>query len=95
MKAINNLETGLGTFRERNQKYGDSYLTFGSVMASLFPQGLNIASGDADAFNRLGIYVQIISKCCRYAASINDGGHEDSAHDIMVYGAMLQEVTKS
>lgn len=95
MKAISNLEIGAKTFQERNKKYGDSYLTFGAVMASLFPAGLVIAAGDVDAFNRLGIYVQIISKCCRYATSLNVGGHEDSAHDIMVYGAMLQEVTKS
>lgn len=95
MKAINNLEAALGTFKERNEKYGNSYLTFGNVMASLFPHGLNIAAGDIASLNRLGIYVQIISKCCRYANSLADGGHEDSAHDIMVYGAMLEEVTGS
>ena len=95
MKAIHNLEAGAETFRQRNEAYGDSYLTFGAVMTAIFPRGLNIDSGDVDAFNRLGIYVQIISKCCRYAKSIAEGGHADSAHDIMVYGAMLEEVTES
>lgn len=95
MKAIHNLEAGAETFRQRNETYGNSYLTFGAVMAALFPRGLSIDAGDVDALNRLGIYVQIVSKCCRYATSLADGGHADSAHDIMVYGAMLEEVTKS
>ncbi len=95
MKASDNLEAGAKTFLERNATYGNSYLTFGAVMAALFPRGLNIDAGNVDGFNRLGIYVQIVSKCCRYATSIADGGHADSAHDIMVYGAMLEEVTKS
>lgn len=95
MKAIHNLEAGAATFKQRNETYGNSYLTFGAVMAAMFPHGLNIDAGNTEAFNRLGIFVQIVGKCCRYATSLADGGHPDSAHDIMVYGAMLEEVTKS
>lgn len=93
-KATDNLEAGAATFRQRNKKYGDSYLSFGAVMAILFPKGLNIKPGDVESFNRLGVYVQVISKACRYATTLTAGGHQDSAHDIMVYGAMLEEVTK-
>ena len=48
-----------------------------------------------DGFNRLGVFVQCISKVARYASSLPKGGHLDSAHDLMVYAAMLEEVTKS
>jgi len=88
------LEAGAETFRERNTTYGDNYLTFGRVMAELFPTGLSIEAGDTAAFSRLGVLVQVVGKIGRYANNcFPGGGHKDSAHDLMVYGAMLEEVT--
>jgi hypothetical protein len=92
-RAPENLEQGAVTFRGRNAIYGDNYLAFGAMMAAMFPDGLSIAEGDTDSFNRLGIFVQCLAKVSRYAVSLTSGGHEDSAHDLMVYGAMLEEVT--
>ena len=92
--AEENLTAGAKTFAERAAMYGHSYTKFGLVMEDLFPKGLHIKAGDVDSYNRLGIFTQIITKCCRYAETLTEGGHEDSAHDIMVYGAILEELTE-
>lgn len=89
-----NLSKGAKTFQQRNAVYGGSFLTFGGVMAALFPNGLKIEGNDIDSFNRLGVFIQAISKCCRYAAKFNSGGHADSAHDLMVYAAILESLTE-
>lgn len=77
------------TFEERHETYGDSYLTFGKVAAALWPDGLDHKT--EDDYNRLGVVVQIISKLCRYTSK--SSGHLDSAHDIAVYAAILEELT--
>jgi hypothetical protein len=93
-RAPDFLEDGAATFRERNAIYGDTYLEFGRMCAAIFPQGIRVEPGDVDGFNRLGVLVQAIGKIARYGANLNKGGHQDSAHDLMVYAAMLEEVTK-
>lgn len=93
MRADELLAAGAETFRERNALYGNSYHSFGEVMAALFPAGLHIEPGDVAGFNRLGVFNMIVSKMCRYAEQFPAGGHTDSAHDTMVYGAMLEELT--
>lgn len=80
------------TYEQRNAVYGDNYKHFGHTMQGLFPAGLQISS--ADAWNRLGLFVQLTSKLSRYAANMSNGGHVDSAHDASVYAAMLQEISK-
>lgn len=82
------------TYEERNAIYGDNYKSFGAVMVGIFPQGLTIAPGDTDAWNRLGVFVQIIGKATRYAAQFNNGGHDDSLLDASVYAMMLRELDK-
>lgn len=81
------------TFQERNATYGDNYLHFGSVMRGLFPRGLPTPRSEED-WNRLGLFVQCVTKLTRYAQSLERGGHVDSAHDLSVYAAMLQSVTR-
>jgi hypothetical protein len=81
------------TFAERNKTYGDNYLHFGTVMSGLFPRGLPSPRTTED-WNRLGLLVQCVTKLTRYAQSLERGGHEDSAHDLSVYAAMLQSVTR-
>lgn len=93
-RAPDFLEAGATTFRERNAIYGDTYLEFGRMCAAIFPAGVRIEAGDVDGFNRLGVFVQALSKIARYGANLNAGGHQDSAHDLMVYAAMLEEVNK-
>ena len=86
------LTEAAATFKQRNEQYGDNYKNFGNVMIGIFPRGLHIET--PDEWNRLWLFVQIISKATRYAANMERGGHEDSAHDLSVYAAMLQEMTK-
>ena len=93
-RAPDFLEDGAATFRERNAIYGDTYLEFGRMCAAIFPEGIRVEPGDVAGFNRLGVLVQAIGKIARYGANFSKGGHQDSAHDLMVYAAMLEEVTK-
>jgi hypothetical protein len=79
------------TYEERNKLYGDNYKKFGHVMKAIFPKGLWAYT--PEEFNRLGIFVQCVSKLTRYAESLEKGGHKDSAHDLSVYAAMLEELT--
>jgi hypothetical protein len=93
-RAPDLLEAGASTFRERNAVYGDNYLQWGAICAAMFPDGITIPASDEQAFNRLGVFVQCLHKLTRYASTFNAGGHQDSAHDLMVYAAMLEELTK-
>lgn len=77
-------------YDERNKLYKDNYMKFGRIMDALFPDGLMI-KGVKD-WNRLGMFVQVMSKQTRYAAQWDEGGHADSMDDTSVYAQMLREV---
>jgi hypothetical protein len=87
------LREGAKTYEERNAIYGDNYKHWGHAMAAMFPNGLTLKT--ADEWNRFGVFVQIASKLTRYAESMTRGGHIDSAHDMCVYSAMLEELTRA
>lgn len=78
------------TYKQRQAIYGYNYLQFGHVMMALFPNGITIE--DIDTWNRLGIFVQMITKVTRYASQMGEGGHDDSLLDLSVYSQMLREV---
>ena len=80
------------TFEERNKAYGDAYKNGGKVMHQLFPNGLTLNT--EEEWIRFGVFTMIVSKMTRYAANMKSGGHKDSAHDLAVYAAMLEEMTK-
>jgi hypothetical protein len=84
------LMEGAKTHAERSEVYGKNYEVFGKVASALWPDGLTLKT-ESD-FIRHGIFVQCLSKITRYANS--EKGHKDSAHDLMVYAAMLEEVTE-
>lgn len=81
-------------YEERNKLYGDNYKTFGNVWLALFPDGISTTSAQnpLSACNRLGIMVQIVAKMTRYANNFNNGGHDDSLQDLVVYATMLREL---
>jgi len=79
------------TYEERNKIYGDNYKKFGHAMSAIFPNGLCLYT--AEDFNRLGVFIQCLSKLTRYSEALTRGGHQDSAHDLSVYAAMLEELT--
>jgi hypothetical protein len=84
------LEEAAATYRQRNAVYGDNYLKFGRIMKEMFSD----TEITVDGFNRLGVFVQCLSKLTRYAENMEKGGHYDSALDLSVYAAMLAELTK-
>ncbi len=88
--AVTELEDGAKTYFERNKIYGESYKQKGKIMEILFPDGLTLKT--ADEFNRYSMMGAVIGKMIRYSSQFKEGGHYDSAHDAMVYAALLNEV---
>jgi hypothetical protein len=84
------LRKAAGIYEERNKIYGNNYKRFGEIMQCIFPNGLELKN--ADDFNRIGIFVQIVSKVTRYGENFVCGGHPDSLDDASVYAMMLQEL---
>ena len=85
------LEEASKTFAERHKLYGPNYRKFGRVMTSMFPNGLELKT--EDDFNRFNMFTQVVGKMTRYGECMTRGGHQDSAHDAIVYSAMLEEMT--
>ena len=81
-------------FKEKNALYGDNYLRFPRALLALFPGGIIPAITNEGDASRLQILIQILNKVTRYAEMLTRGGHKDSARDIQVYAAMLEEQTK-
>ena len=77
-------------YEERNKVYGDNYKKFGHIMVAMFPNGLTIKS--IRDFNRLGVFIQIVSKISRYAVKFPESSHGDSLDDLSVYSQMLREL---
>lgn len=85
------LRSGADTYEERARMYGNDYKEWGALMMALFPCGIHL--NNPDDFNRFNILTRVLGKMTRYAAMMPMGGHQDSAHDAMVYSAMLEELT--
>ena len=84
------LEAAANTYRQRNKMYGTNYRHFGKVMSGLFPQGLELKTDEQ--WVRLGLVQNCVTKLGRYCAKL-ESGHKDSARDLSVYAAMLEEMT--
>lgn len=84
------LENAAKTFEQRNAVYGDTYKRHGDVSLALFPEGVDLRT--AEDQNRYACLSMIVGKLARYATNFEEGGHEDSLHDISVYAAMLNEL---
>lgn len=93
MKPDEILKEGGKTFEAKRKEYGEGYLKYGKVMHALFPDGLKV-SGEHD-FNRLGVFLQMVSKMIRISENFQRGGHIDSDHDLMVYSAMLESLERN
>lgn len=94
LRAPDLLELAAGTFRERNALYGDNYRRFGAAFLALFPGGRLPPIEDVGTMDRVQLMMQILNKLTRYAENVHRGGHQDSARDMTVYSAMLEEMTK-
>lgn len=90
------LENATDLFRERNALYGDTFIKVGYVMEVMFRDVEMPLPRDMDShdWNRMDKLMQIAGKLCRYASNMGSGGHMDSAQDMIVYAAMLQNFTE-
>lgn len=88
------LQAAAETFLAKNAEYGDNYLRFPRALLALFPGGTIPAISTEEDASRLQLLIQILNKLTRYAEMLSAGGHRDSARDIIVYAAMLEEQTK-
>lgn len=82
------LEGAMRTFIERNSAYKDNFVRIGKAMEALFPGGLAIHS--AAEWSRMYFFMMLMTKLSRYATNWEKGGHADSAHDMIVYAALLE-----
>jgi hypothetical protein len=80
----------LETFKERKKIYGDNWERIGPVLAALFPDGVTLET--ADDHNQYHLFMMIMVKVTRVATT--DVKHQDSAHDIAVYAAMLDSLLR-
>lgn len=89
---IKELEAAIETARARSEVYGENYKTHGFVMEAMFPLGVRLVT--ASDHQRFGVITQLVAKLTRYANQFENGGHVDSAHDMITYSAILEELTK-
>lgn len=94
MRAPDHLENGADTFRERNQLYGNNYLNTGKLMHQMFPNGLELNSEKDWDFlcALLNCQMKLLRAAVHY--SMKKEAHADSIHDLMVYSAMMAEITE-
>ena len=79
-------------FESRNAVYGSNYQRQGEALLALFPPGGIPAITTLAEANRLHVYVACVTKLMRYAHNFKSG-HLDSARDLQVYAAFLEEMT--
>jgi hypothetical protein len=88
------LKEAAETFALRSKIYGSNYTRSGPLLMALFSEkGIPAIKTGEDA-SRLGLIVMCLTKLQRYAHCFEAGGHQDSARDLQVYAAMLEEFTK-
>lgn len=89
--AHENLLKAADLYGIKNKDYVNGYNAIGDVLHAMFPAGLAI--DQPEQFRRLSTFIMCVTKLQRYAVHLAQGGHEDSAKDLTVYSAMLQEQT--
>ena len=77
----------LRTIEER-EAAGFSTRGLGDALNGLFPEGVLLKSPDDHV--RYHLFHQVIAKLNRYAATFEEGGHEDSIHDAGNYAKLLE-----
>ena len=88
------LNRAIATFLERNAIYSSGYQRAGAALVALFPEGGVPPIRTPEDAARLRFIINCAAKLQRYCHAFADGGHVDSAEDLIVYAAMLREVTK-
>jgi hypothetical protein len=86
------LKEKIKVFEEKGKEYGQTYKRFGHIWDAIFPGGITIKG--VDQANIVGIYHMLIHKIIRIAGKIESPKEIsiDSARDIQVYAAMLEQL---
>ena len=79
-----------GIYRQRRKAYGDSYLTFGKILHSMFPEGITLKG--VEQFMVFGLLVHILTKLARLACRLPKMVHSDSLQDMAVYALLVDGV---
>jgi len=92
MKFKNILKKAEATHKARNKEYNTSYVKFGKIMDSIFPDGITIKGWKQ--WVKFGLFFMNMSKMSRNAESfiMYRKFHLDSTHDAGVYSFLLEEV---
>lgn len=82
------LEEMARTYKQRNQTYGENFMTMGPVMTALFPNGITLKT--KEDFVIFHLMDWLVGKLTRF---VNTGMvHIDSIHDLAVYAAMIEMI---
>ena len=88
---LQNLQESIKTFEAKSNEYDNTYKVAGRTLHAMFPNGIFLET--EDDFIRFSNFVMCNTKMIRYAGNLKQGGHKDSAHDLIVYSAMLEAKT--
>jgi hypothetical protein len=87
------LKAAMETAETRAKVYGaagqEGHRSTGAALAKLFPNGLWLHT--EEEFTRFLLFSMIMTKVGRYAKNIDNGGHQDSIHDLGVYSFLLED----
>lgn len=78
-------------FEKKGEEYGHTYKQFGMILGALFPRGITLNT--TSQFNRFALISMVMHKMARDCHQFETGGHVDSCDDLVVYSAMLRELT--
>ena len=87
------LKKGADFFESRREEYGEEYLKTGKIRKAFFPNGIKLETEDDFYFFHL--FDMVCMKLSRIAEHWENGQHEDSWNDIMIYAAMSLERIKN
>ncbi len=83
------------TYQRKNGQYKGNYEHIGNLLLALFAHTGGIPHfKTAEELNRLYLIIFCLAKLQRYCSLFETGGHKDSAHDLIVYAGMLEDMTK-
>lgn len=87
-KAAMILAESASTFESRNAVYKDNAVNVGAVMRGFFPNGIQLTTAEDHRIYHL--FELLVVKLTRFA---NSGlTHQDSIHDAIIYGAMVEDL---
>jgi hypothetical protein len=92
--VVQSLQAAIQLNISKQSEYGELWKKAGEVMAIMRSCGPQASIDTATDWNKLLIVHHIVNKLMRFVANLHQGGHADSARDLVVYSAMLDSLMK-